>query len=288
MNQRFLLALGLSAGLALVVAMVFYNMVDPSGSADGGPTQEREIVVAVNDLEIGGIIQASDLRVIKWPADMTPEGAYSSPEEIVERVPSSSILANEPITDRRLAPPGSGFGLAPKVPPGMRAITVRVDDVSSVAGFVLPEMRVDVLVTGQPTAQQHSGQMTRTILSNVKVIGAGEQLEPDTSGRAQRVSTVTFLVNPDQAEMLTLASTKGRLRLVLRNARDDEIAETKGIFENEIFLPGWTPQPAPTRVAQTASIAPRQLPPPPLPPPAIEVYRGAERSEEVVSQARSQ
>jgi len=273
MNSRFVLALAISAGMAFLVAGIFYQVAIRGQSPDSGPAEVKEVVVATKDLEIGSTIQPSDLRVESWPADKVPQGSFSEIEKLVERVPLHRILANEPVSERRLAPPGSGVGLSPKIPKGMRALSVRVDDVIGVAGFVLPEARVDVLLTGTPRNKPGIGRMTRTILSDVRVISAGENLEPDASGKPQRVPVVTLLVTPEEAEMLTLASSKGRIQLVLRNQSDDEESQTDGALEHELFAVS-APPPRP---------APRPAPPPQIvqaepPPVQIEMIRGDQRT----------
>ncbi len=286
MNPRFLLSLAISAGVALLVSGIFYQIA----VRDRGPKTEevvmKEIVVATNDLNTGATITAADLRMEPWPSNSIIEGSFTEIDELVSRVPIGRILANEPIVERRLAEPGSGFGLAPKVPLGMRAMSVRVNDVIGVSGFVLPEARVDVLVTGNPRGvNEAGGRMTKTILSNVRVISAGENLEPDASGRPQRVAVVTLLVTPEQAELLTLAGTQGRLQMVLRNSRDDKIAETKGVREPEIFFAKLQPKkrvrprPRPRPVIQVAA-------PPPPPPIQLEVIRGNRRSVESFASQR--
>jgi len=282
MNRRFVLALGISATMALLVSAVFYQIAVRGRSAPE-PTGMREIVVATRDLDIGATVGPADLRLEQWPANRVPEDGFGELDEVVEGVPVARILAGEPVMRRRLAPPGSGVGLSPKVPVGMRAISVRVDDVTGLAGFVLPEAQVDVLVTGMPLASPESGRMTRTILSKVRVISAGENLEPDASGKPQRVAVVTLLVAPEQAELLTLAATQGRLQLVLRNTRDEEVVETRGVRERQMFAMDWEPPRAegPLRAAPQPA-ATLVLPPAPPPPPAIqiEVIRGTARSVE--------
>ena len=271
MNPRFLLALVISAGVALVVSGIFYQIAVRDQAPETEQVVMKEIVVATKDLNTGATIMAADLRMEPWPSNKIIEGNFMEMDELVNRVPIGRILANEPIVERRLAEPGSGFGLAPKVPLGMRAMSVRVNDVIGVAGFVLPEARVDVLVTGSPRGGNSAdGRMTKTILSNIRVISAGENLEPDASGRPQRVAVVTLLVTPEQAELLTLAGSQGRLQMVLRNSRDEEVAETQGVREPEIFFAKVQPQkvvrprPRPRPVNQVAA-----SPPPPPAQPAI-------------------
>lgn len=282
MNRRFMLALGISAGMALLVSAVFYQIAVRGRSAPQEATGTQEIVVATRDLDIGATVGPADLRLEQWPANRVPEDGFRELDEVVEGVPVAKILAGEPVMRRRLAPPGSGVGLSPKVPVGMRAISVRVDDVTGLSGFVLPEAQVDVLVTGTPLASPESGRMTRTILSKVRVISAGENLEPDASGKAQRVAVVTLLVSPEQAELLTLASAQGRLQLVLRNMRDEDVVETRGVRERQMFAMDWeapresSGQPAP-RPAATLALPAAPAPPPPI---QIEVIRGTARSVE--------
>jgi pilus assembly protein CpaB len=273
MNSRFVLALVVSAGMALLVTGIFYQITIRGGDKPAA-APSTEVVMAAKDLEIGAKITSADLKLEAWPASLLPEGSFLEPEQVIDRTPLSTILAGEPILERRLAPPGSGVGLAPKVPEGMRALSVRVDDVIGVAGFVLPEARVDLLITGLPPSSPQGGQMTRTILGNIRVLSAGEQLAPDASGRPQKAAVVTLLLTPQQAELVTLAQTHGRIQLVLRNAKDDEIAETTGVRENDLFgMPGKQAgvasprRPAPPPPATAAA-------PPPPPPVAVEIIKG--------------
>ena len=159
--------------MALLVSGIFYQVAVRGRSSAPEPVEIGEVVVAARDLNIGAAIEATDLKVEPWPANRIPDGSFQQIDEVITRVTVSRVLINEPIVKRRLAIPGSGVGLAPKVPEGMRAMAVRVDDVNGVAGFVLPEARVDVLLTGSPRNRAELGQITRTILSKVRVISAG-------------------------------------------------------------------------------------------------------------------
>lgn len=264
--------------MALLVTGIFYQIA----VRDTGPVEDvatTEVVVAVRDLEIGAQIEAADLRLDEWPSSKLPEGVFSGFDELIGRTPIDRILVGEPVLARRLADAGSGVGLSPKVPEGMRAMAVRVDDVNGVAGFVLPEARVDLLITGMPPNNPDAGQMTRTLLGNVRVLAAGERLSPDASGRPQKVAVVTVLLTPPQAEMVTLAQSHGRLQLVLRNSNDPDTAETTGVREAELFG-----QIEPTiNVSNPVAPAPRPAPvavmEPPAPPPVeVEMIRGAERT----------
>ena len=274
MNSRFILALAISAGMALVVTGVFYQIAMRGSSSPSPEVESSEVVVATKDLEIGATIEAGDLRMEGWPASKISEGSFTEIDALVGRVPVHRILADEPVIERRLATAGSGVGLSPKVPEGMRAISVRVDDFNGVAGFVYPEAKVDVLVTGTPRTNPDGGRMTKTILGNVRVLSAGEHLTPDASGRPQRVTVVTLLLTPEQAELLTLATAQGPVQLVLRNSNDVEVAKTAGVQEVELF--GGRKTENVSRPERRP--APIVMPPPPPPPVQIEVIRGAERS----------
>ncbi len=271
MNSRVALALAISAGMALVVSGIFYQVAVRGRSSAPETVEIGEVVVATRDLGIGAAIEATDLKVQPWPVNRIPDGSFQQIDDVISRVTVSQVLVNEPIVDRRLAVPGSGVGLAPKVPEGMRAMAVRVDDVNGVAGFVLPEARVDVLLTGSPKGRAELGQITRTILSNIRVISAGEHLAPDASGRPQRVPVVTLLLTPRQAEMLTLASSQGRIQLILRNSMDPESLETKGVREQELFVvaPPRRAVPIPSPPTQIVRLEPS---------PQIELIRGSRRS----------
>ena len=274
MNSRIVLALAVSAGMALLVTGVFYQIAMRGKSAATEEVSVTEVVVAVKDLEIGSQILATDLRMEKWPTNALPQDAFTNIEEVVERAPLSRILAEEPVLDRRLAARGSGYGLSGKVPEGMRAMAIRVDDVNSVSGFVLPDAKVDVLVTGTPTDAPESGQVTRTILNKVQVLTAGENLEPDASGKPQRVATVTLLLEPDQVELVTLAQLRGKIQLALRNAKDDEIAETDGVNERELYSGRKTRTVAAARHPQAPVAMAAPLPPPAPPEVEVQVIRG--------------
>jgi len=192
------------------------------------------------------------------------------------------IFPERKIVALRLAAKGSGLGLAPTIPVGMRAITVRVNDVAGVAGFVLPGMHVDVLVTGKPP--EGDEQMTNTVLQNMLVLSAGKELQPDANGNAMPTPTVTLMGTPEEAETLTLANNRGQIQLVLRNSSDQAMAKTSGSYEPELYRGhGHRPEPAPhPRVRpepKTTAIAP-----PPPPPAALEVVviRGTQRTVQVV------
>jgi pilus assembly protein CpaB len=282
MDRRFVTVLGVSLLLALVVALVFYQMV--AGARRGRrpvKVEMKELVVAANPLPIGISLKPADLKLVSVPAAQYPAGCFSKIDQVVGRPVASSILPDEPVREARLAPRGSGLGLAPVIPPGMRAVSVKVNEVVGVAGFVLPGMRVDVLVTGHLSHEE--GSTTKTILQNILVISAGQNIQPDTRGQAINVPVVTLLVTPEQAETLTVAS-EWRIQLVLRNGSDGLTADTPGRRQGDLLGHAEKPE---TKPAAPRTIVVRAAPPPPAPPPPrttddVIVIRGNQKTVEQV------
>jgi pilus assembly protein CpaB len=299
MDRRFLTVLGVSLVFALVVSSVFYQMTARSGgSRKTESSDQMDMVVATRPLSIGVMIKPADVKVTRVATDAFPKGAYSKVEEVLDRPVISGILLDEAVLEGRLASKGSGLGLAPTIPVGMRAVSVRVNDVAGVAGFVLPGMRVDVLVTGRPPSSD--GSITSTCLQNILVLSAGQIMQADARGQAIQAPTVTLLVSPDQAETLTLANAEGHIQLVLRNSSDQTIEKTPGRYIAELYGPAVRraappkdsdPTPAPRPRPRPAVAAPPAPPvaavaaaPPPPPAAApvdqIVVIRGTQRSVE--------
>ena len=285
MDRRFLTVLGVSLVFALVVSSVFYQMTaHSSGGAKTDTGPDKDIVVATRPLGVGVMVRASDVKVAKIPTNAFPKGAFSKVEDVLERPVVSNILLDEPILEGRLAVRGSGLGLAPTIPVGMRAVSVRVNDVAGVAGFVLPGMHVDVLVTGKPPSGD--GDMTTTCLQNILVLSAGQTIQPDARGQAMPAPTVTLLVDPSQAETLTLAGADGKIQLVLRNSSDQGIEKTPGRFVTELYN-GHRPAPEKPAAAPRPHVA-KEAPPappvvavaPPPPPDQVVVIRGTTRTVE--------
>jgi len=246
----------------------------------------RDIVVAARPLAVGTTVKPADIKLGKMPTSAFPKGAFSKPEEVIDRPLVSNILMDEPILDGRLAARGSGLGLAPTIPVGMRAVTVRVNDVTGIAGFVLPGMRVDVLVTGHPPNAE--GSVTATALQNMLVLSAGTVMQPDARGQAMPSANVTLLATPEQAETLTLANADTRIQLVLRNGSDQTIEKTQGREIAELYGERAVRKkpvenaPPPRPRARPAPVVTAAPPPPPPPPDQIIVIRGTQKSVEIV------
>lgn len=293
MDRRFLTVLGVSLVFALVVSAVFYQMTSKAGSAPkhAEVSDLKDVVIAARPLPVGLTVKAADLKVVKMPAQAFPKGAFSKPEDVLDRPVISTILAEEPLIDGRLAQRGSGVGLAPVIPVGMRAVTVRVNDVVGVAGFVLPGMRVDVLITGHPPG--NPSMVTKTVLQNILVLSAGQTLQTDAAGKPVDAPNVTVLVTPQQAELLTLAGNEGRIQLVLRNGGDQTIEKTEGLSLAALYgshakiMPAGQSEarPAPRRRPEPVAVAPVALPPaPPAPvPDQIITIRGIDKKVETVA-----
>jgi pilus assembly protein CpaB len=296
MDRRFLTVLGVSLVFALVVSSVFYQMTARSsgGTRKVETTDMRDLVVTTRPLNVGGQVKPAAVKITKIASSAFPKGAYSKVEEVLDRAVISNILLEEPIVEGRLAPKGSGLGLAPTIPPGMRAVTVRVNDVAGVAGFVLPGMHVDVLVTGRPPTSD--GDITSTCLQNVTVLAAAQTLQADGRGQAINAPTVTLLATPEQAETLTLANSDGHIQLILRNSSDQEVAKTTGRNISELYSNNAKPAPKPAapseprprpKPAPVVAVAPPPPPPPaapapPPPPDQVVMIRGTQRTVETI------
>jgi pilus assembly protein CpaB len=239
------------------------------------------LLVAARPLSVGTLLSKDDVRVVGWPAASPVPGGLTKPEEAIGRGLLQSVSENEPITASKVALPEAGAGLPPTIPVGMRAISVRVNDVISVAGFVVPGTRVDVLAS----INQGQEAMARTVVSNVQVLAAGTRFDQQEAkdGKPIPTTVVTLLATPPDAEKIALAANDGKIMLVLRNPMDKDPTVTPGVRLASLMAP---PSPPPVeRVVQGRKVVRAVAPPPPPPAPkvyTVETIRGAKRSEEVV------
>lgn len=275
--------LAITAGGAL--AMGTYNYVQQLPAPEMTAIPTRPVVVAAADLQVGAELRRDDLRVIDWPANAAPQNAFASPDEVAGRGLVLPVIQNEPILAMKLAPKEAGAGLPPVIPAGYRAVSVRVNEVIGVAGYVLPGTRVDVLATLSPS-EQRNDVMSKVVLTNVQVLAAGTKIEQGVEdSKPVPVSVVTLLVNPAEAERLTLASTEGKIQLALRNPLDRETPDTTGIKPAALlgFAPPAKPQSPPVARAAKAAPAPAPAAPPKGPDlPSVEIIRGDKRAREVL------
>jgi pilus assembly protein CpaB len=269
------LALAVTVGGAFALATYRWQKT-PTTTVERLPT--RPVVVAVANLDLGASLRPEDVRTIDWPAESVPAGAFEHVEDVVGRGLIQPVVQNEAILPSKLASKDAGAGLAPVIRPGYRALSVRVNDVIGVAGYVLPGTHVDVVVTINPT-QAYPDITSKVVLTNVEVLGSGTKIERDTEqGKPIAVSVVTLLVNPVDAEKLTLASTEGKIQLALRNPLDPAAPATTGI--RPAALLGYAaPRPV-MRVA--AAVGTKVVELAPAPPPTVEIIRGDKRTQEVV------
>src|SRR6202040_1123842 len=174
----------------------------------------KQIVVAAAPMQLGTRLDPTKLRLISWPGNEPMAGTFSRVEDCANRALITPVAENEPILESKLASVQSGAGLPATIPEGMRALSVAVNEVVGVAGFVIPGTMVDVLVTGNiPGGSGAAGSVTRTILENVRVLAAGQKIEQDRDGKPLTVPVITLLVNPEDASKLTMASTQGKIQL---------------------------------------------------------------------------
>jgi pilus assembly protein CpaB len=274
------LALAVAAGTTFAYGTYQYMQSAPKSTpATSIPTSA--VLVAAQDLQIGASLRQEDLRAVQWPSNAVPAGAFGKPEDLIGRGLIQPVMTNEPFLPSKLAPKEAGAGLPPVIPEGFRALSVRVNDVIGVAGYVLPGTRVDVVATVNPT-QNQPDVTSKVILTNVQVVAAGTKIEQDEKNKPVQVTVVTLLVNPDEAEKLTLASTEGKIQLALRNPLDKTAPQTFGIKPAVLMGTG-----APVRKVASASTGrkPQQVAPPaPVSAPTVEIIRGDKRSQEVVAQ----
>lgn len=280
-NTRLLIVLLVAVATAGAATFAVLRMIQRA------PVREVEvahtyIVTAAHALPTGVRITAADVKVVAWPSSAPVPGAFDKVEAVVDRGVVSAFAENEPVTETKLASSAAGAGLPPTIPPGMRAISVRVNEVIGVAGFVIPGTRVDVFVT----LKQDAGSMTRVVVSNVQVLTAGTRYEQDQgkSGEAMPSSVVTLLLTPEDAERLVLASNDGQIMLALRNPLDTESTDTKGTRTSGLFGAPPPPEPGPARQVRPKAPEPVAQPVVQAPPQryVVETFRAAKRAEETV------
>lgn len=241
----------------------------------------QPVVVASADLSLGSELAKEDLQVINFPAGHAPEGAFAKPADIIGRGLIVPVVKGEPILAAKLASKEAGAGLPPVIPEGMRAVSVRVNEVIGVAGYVLPGTRVDVLAVASPT-NQSSDTTSKVILSNVQVLTAGTRMEQDQEkGKPMQVTVVTLLVYPDQAERLALASTEAKIQLALRNPLDQGAPATTGV-KTAMMLGISKAAPAKTTARVHKATGPVTQAAPVVALPTVEVIRGDKRTAEVI------
>jgi pilus assembly protein CpaB len=245
MNRRLFTILVSAFLIAALCSFVVYRIVSRRMVVSPVAKVTR-VVAAATNVPLGAILQSKDLSSIEIAGPL-PQGVILKPQDAVGRGVVSALFAGEPILNNRLAPPGSGGGLAATIPTGMRAVAVKVDQIIGVAGFVTPGMRVDVLISGNPPGvnqNQGQGTITKTLLQNLEVLSAGTDIQKDAEGKPKQVQVVNLLATPEEAEQLSLAGNETRIQLVLRNPLDTATAKPAETSVAALFAPsGASPAP---------------------------------------------
>lgn len=273
MNRRLMTVLFFALVLALGCSILVYRVMGKK-VAGSKAVQTTSVVAAVGDIKLGTILTTANLTTVQMSGTL-PKGAILKPEIAVGRGVVADIYQGEPILDERLAPVGSGGGLAATIPQGMRACAVKVDEVVGVAGFVTPGMRVDVLISGDPPGNPdpREGTEVKTLLQNIQVLSAGTDIQKDAEGKPQQVHVVNLLVTPDQAQQLSLASNHTQIQLVLRNPLDTKMDNVPINAMGNIFANGPTMAVAVHRSVRPATAPEKRTV-------LVEVVNGTQRSEQ--------
>ena len=275
---------GVRTALVLVVALVMATLASYALylAVQQMPVREVEVnsipvVVASQDLPVGTLLTIDHVKVVAWPASSPVANGFATTEEVVDRGLIAGIVANEPLTEFKLASREAGGGLPPSIPLGMRALSVRVNEVIGVAGFVVPGTRVDVLAT----VSQETGSISKVVVSNVQVLTAGTRydLEQARTGESMPSTVVTLMVTPEEAERIALAGNEGSLVLTLRNPLDTKPTETEGIRSASLMGPAPKPPVIVRRTNTRAAIKPA---PEPVKTYTVEAIRAGQRGNEEV------
>ena len=272
-RRRFLMIGGLALAVGLLVSYTVFNRLRTlTGASNSEPG--AAVVIAANDIQVGAKLETRDVRVVTLPQSAVPPGAFSATSQVFGRGAILPISKGEFILPSKLAAVNAGAGLSSMIPPGMRAVSVRVNDVVSVAGFVQPGSRVDVLATGNQGGA--NDRQTTTVLENVAVIAVGKNLDRNASSDAQSAPVITLLVSPDDAQKLALVSQEGRIQLSLRNPLDTRKGGIGATRTSSLYL-GETPVATAPKPKAHRIVA--KVPTPPPAPYQVEMIRGSKRDE---------
>ena len=271
-SRRLIIVLLLALASGLAAGWLALNYLrQPNSPISASAPSAVEVVVASRDLPAGHILDVADIKVAQWPGDAVPEGYSSSVDEVLGRGLIQRVAMNEPLMPAKIALKEAGGGLPIVIPEGMRAVSIRVDEVIQVAGFVGPGTRVDVLVTLE--GENQPDPITKIVLQNMLVLTSGQIVERSPDGEPILATVVTFLVSPEDAEKLVMTATKGRIQLALRNTLDLDSLETQGVRLGSLIpVPRSATRPRPVARTQPQQAASRAR--------TIEVFRGPEREEE--------
>jgi len=265
----FMLVLALTSGVVAALLALKYLRERTTPLMASEP-KKADIVLSARSLPVGAVVTERDVKVVSWPGDAVPSGYIRSVKDAVGRGIITPVAENEPLLAAKMSTKDAGGGLPIIIREGMRAVSVRVDEVIGVAGFVLPGTRVDVMLT-LDKGPEHPEAITKTLLQNVQTLAAGQSVTRDKEGKPQTVTVITLLVTPDDAELLALASKEGRLQLALRNTLDTLSVSTSGARADKLAPSSAPSSSRPQRSRSAAPVARTN-------PTVVEGYRGGERT----------
>jgi len=238
MQNRLKIALVIAVFFGFIAAYGIYNFLGQQQKAtESLRAANQDIVVAAQDIPPGTTINDEALKkgllkVTPWPKNSIPAGAYSSPQQVMGKVNRVKIIANEPILESRLA--GEGAGLTVRLEAGKRALAVRVDEIIGVSGFIVPDDRVDVILTTTPLGAQQDAKVSKIVLQNKRVLSVAQSTE-QKDGKPQLARSITLELTPEETEKLTLASSEGQIALALRGLGDEAEAKTIGSNKRDLL-----------------------------------------------------
>ena len=292
-RNRIMVVVGIALLLAVLASLGAYKFLSgQSRVAEQARLQTVGIVVAQVDIPLGSTINPNQVRVSAWPKDSYPKDALTDPKIAVGRVALRDFFPGEPVVESKLVPLGKATGLLSlKVPPGMRAFSVKVNEVVGVGGFIVPDSRVDVIVTTSPSGNTQQEKVSKIVLEDIRVLAAGQVIEQKES-KPVTVNTVTLALLPEEAEKLALAGNDGIIQLVMRNFTDNVLVMTGGANKGRL-LSSYRSAPLvqetdpakgakPRRVSKKAPSPAADSAPPPKKAYTVEVIKGNKRTEEKV------
>src|SRR5881396_3409501 len=271
--RRVVVALALALALSGGVAYLLYGRLRQTRGSAGPPV--TKIVAAAKNVAAGAALKQEDVTLVDWPQSVLPVGTFTKVEDVMGRALIYPLSEKEPVLLRDLAEPGSGISLSVKIPPGMRATSVRSNEIVGVAGFLFPGSHVDVLVTYTPPGGNNI-PVTETVLQDVEVLTAGQTTEPDPQGKPQTVNVVTLLLNPEDSQRLQLASMQGGIQFVLRSGVDQKSVNLKPTRLDQLVAS----EKPPVVVPPSTKKAPKRVEPSRPPIYVLEVIQGTKRSVE--------
>jgi pilus assembly protein CpaB len=273
MNRNRLLMIGFVAlAIGAFVSLLVYRNLQSRAAVDNRPGVD--VVIATGDLLVGSKIEDKDIKVVRFPSGDLPPHFYTQKSQVMGRGVVLPIAQGEFVLPVKLAGANAGYGMPSLIPPGMRAVSVRVNEVVSVAGFVQPGTRVDVLLTGNPNGSNE--QQTTTVLENVAVLATGQKLERNAAGEASSAPVITLLVSPDDAQKLTLAGNQGHIQLTLRNPVDTKQEDLASVKTESLYKNVSAPAPVVARPKSKLAKTPTTMPAGPAVY-EIEVIRGEKK-----------